>query len=292
MESEASYICGLGDGVRGEREDEDRRVRRIDLAIGGVGGKVRGQLRAGGVDGRLHIARGAVDVAVEIELEDDAGGSGAGGRGHLIDAGDAGELALERRGDGGGHGLGVGAGQRCADGDDGVLDLGQRGDGKKFVGDGAGDDDRDGEQEGGDGALDEGRGEVDGVDASRRRAERLRRWSGDATSRDRRRWRGLGRAVAGDVVGAVEAAKLVAVAGTGAVAGVLSPGLGSVKDIVVLLERFRISLRGGVRAGRRRRRGWVGACRRGCARRTLRRPWRCPGTCGRCGRRRDRRPAW
>ena len=43
--------------------------------------------------------------------------------GHLVDAGDAGELTLERRGDGGGHGLGVGAGERCADGDDGVFDL-------------------------------------------------------------------------------------------------------------------------------------------------------------------------
>ena len=66
------------DGVGGEREDEDGRVGRIDLAIGGVRREVRGQLRAGGVDGGLHIARGAVDVAVEVELHGDAGGAGAG----------------------------------------------------------------------------------------------------------------------------------------------------------------------------------------------------------------------
>ena len=44
----------------------------------------------------------------------------------------------------------------------------------------------------------------------------------------------LGRAVAGDVVGAVEAAKLVASPGRGRSRGALSPGWGSVKDIVAL----------------------------------------------------------
>ncbi len=165
-------------------------------------------MRASGIDGGLHIARGAVDVAIEIELEDDAGGPGAGGRGHLIDAGYAGELALEGRGHGGGHGLGVGTGEGRADGDDGVLDFRERGDGEKCVGDGAGDDDRDGEQEGGDGAPDEGRGEMHGVDVA------------GAVGRDVG-----GRAIAGDVVRTVEAAKLVAVAGAGVVAGGFVAGL-------------------------------------------------------------------
>ena len=61
-----------GQRVRGQRQDQDRRVGRIDLAVGRVAAQARRQVGPRGVDRRLHIARGAVDVAVEAELQGDA----------------------------------------------------------------------------------------------------------------------------------------------------------------------------------------------------------------------------
>ena len=55
----------------GEGQDEDRRVGRVDLAVRGVVRQRRRQVAARGVDGRLHVAGGAVDVAVQVELQDD-----------------------------------------------------------------------------------------------------------------------------------------------------------------------------------------------------------------------------
>ena len=98
--------------VGGEAKHDDGRIGR-DWSCGSWGseGRFVGQLGTGGVDGGLHVAGGAVDVAIEVELHVDAGRAQGGARGHLGDAGDAAELALERGGDGGGHGLGVGAGK-------------------------------------------------------------------------------------------------------------------------------------------------------------------------------------
>ena len=45
----------------------------IDLAVGRIAGQVGGQIAAGGVDGGLDVARGGVDVAVQIELQGDRG---------------------------------------------------------------------------------------------------------------------------------------------------------------------------------------------------------------------------
>ena len=89
MVEAASYIWPLSRMWRGEREHEDGRIGRIHLAVGGIVRKVGGQIAAGGVDGRLHVARGGVDVAVQIELQGDAGRSERAGRGHLGDRGDA-----------------------------------------------------------------------------------------------------------------------------------------------------------------------------------------------------------
>ena len=69
------------------------------------------QLAAGGGDRGLHVLRGGIDVAVEVELQRDRGRPERAGRGHLRDAGDLGELALERRRDRGGHGVRAGAGK-------------------------------------------------------------------------------------------------------------------------------------------------------------------------------------
>src|SRR5438045_5944196 len=44
----------------------------------------------------LHVARGAVDVAVEVELQRDARAAESARRGHLGHAGDGAERAFER----------------------------------------------------------------------------------------------------------------------------------------------------------------------------------------------------
>ena len=55
------------------RQDQDRRIGRIDLLVGRRHGQVLRQVCAGRLDRRLHVLRGAVDVAVEIELQRDRG---------------------------------------------------------------------------------------------------------------------------------------------------------------------------------------------------------------------------
>ncbi len=59
------------DGVGRQRQGDDRRVGRVHLGIGRRIGQVARQRRAGGVDGGLHVLRGGVDVAVEVELQRD-----------------------------------------------------------------------------------------------------------------------------------------------------------------------------------------------------------------------------
>ena len=124
-------MCAGGNVAGSQREQHDRRIGRIDLAIGGLPGKIGGKLAASGVDGGLNVARGGVDVAIEIKLKNDAGGTEAARGGHLRDAGDASELALERRSDGRGHGFRARAGETSANRDGWKIDLRQRRDGKK-----------------------------------------------------------------------------------------------------------------------------------------------------------------
>ena len=52
---------------RGHGQDQDRRVGRVDLAVGRVGLEAGGQVGAGRGDGRLHVARGAIDIARKVE---------------------------------------------------------------------------------------------------------------------------------------------------------------------------------------------------------------------------------
>ena len=143
-----------------KRQQQDRRVGGIDFAIGGLAGKIGGKLAARGVDGGLHVARGGVDVAVQIELQSDVGGAEAAGGSHLRDAGDAAELALERSGHGGGHGFRTGARQAGADGDGREIDLRQRSNRQKPEGNGAGKKNGDGNQRRGDRPANKGSGEV------------------------------------------------------------------------------------------------------------------------------------
>ena len=59
------------DRVGGQRQGQDRRVGRVHLGIGRRVGKVLGQRRCCGIDGRLHVLRRGVDVATELELQGD-----------------------------------------------------------------------------------------------------------------------------------------------------------------------------------------------------------------------------
>src|SRR5262249_14266224 len=112
-------------GVRGRRQQHDRRVRRVDLAVGRRRGEVLGQLPARRIDRALDVVGCAVDVAVEVELDRDRGRAQRTGRGHLRDAGDLRKLALQRLRDRRGHGFGTGAGQGGIDLDGREIDLRQ-----------------------------------------------------------------------------------------------------------------------------------------------------------------------
>ena len=111
--------------IRGRAEQEDRRIRRIDLAIGGRAWKIFRQLAAGCVDRGLHVVCRGIDIAFENELNRDRRRADDAGRGHLRNAGDLRELRLQRLGHSRGHSVGACAGQRCVDLDGGEIDLGQ-----------------------------------------------------------------------------------------------------------------------------------------------------------------------
>ena len=104
----------LRHGVGRQRQDQDGGVGGVHLAIAGIAGQIRGQESAGRVDGRLHIARRRIDVAVQVELHGDARRSQLAGRRHLVDAGDAAELPLQRSRHRSRHGLRTGARQSGA----------------------------------------------------------------------------------------------------------------------------------------------------------------------------------
>ena len=59
--------------IRCEAQNQNRRIRGIHFAIRRVGGQVCRQVSTRRVDRRLHVSRGAVDIAAQIELESDRG---------------------------------------------------------------------------------------------------------------------------------------------------------------------------------------------------------------------------
>ena len=79
--------------------------RRVELAVGGVARQRGGQVRVRGGDGRLHVARRAVDVPVDAEGQLDAGGPHAAGGCHVIDIGNGAQVPLQRRRHGARHDL-------------------------------------------------------------------------------------------------------------------------------------------------------------------------------------------
>ena len=146
--------------LRRQRQDHDRRVGRVDLAIGGVAVEARGQRAPRGVDRRLHVARRAVDVAIEIELQHDPRRAERARRRHLRDPGDQAQRALERHRDGRGHRFGARPRQRCGDRNGRQVDSRQRRYREQAKGDGAGQGEADGQERGRDRAIDEGRRDI------------------------------------------------------------------------------------------------------------------------------------
>ena len=148
--------------LRGQRQDHDRRLRRVDLAVLRHARQGARQQRAAGVDGRLDLARGDVDVLAEVEHHVDARRSLRAVRGQLADPGDGAERALERRRHRRGHRLGAGPGQVGRDEDHREVDLRQRRHRQQRERHRAGEDHRQVEQRGRDRPLDERRREAHG----------------------------------------------------------------------------------------------------------------------------------
>ena len=78
-------------------KDQDRRIGRIDLFVVRRRRQVLRKLAAGGIDRGLDVACGRIDVAAEVELHRDRADAEHARRGHLRDARNLRELALQRR---------------------------------------------------------------------------------------------------------------------------------------------------------------------------------------------------
>ena len=120
VDRDQRHLVGL------DRQDQDRRIGRVDLAIGRARRQVLGQLRAGGIDSRLHIAGRRVDVTVQVELQRDTRLAEHVDRGELCHARYLGELPFQRLRHRGGHDFRAGTGIAGADRDRRELDARQR----------------------------------------------------------------------------------------------------------------------------------------------------------------------
>eukprot|EP01022_Parablepharisma_sp_SALTPOND_P004192 TRINITY_DN118_c0_g1_i1.p1 TRINITY_DN118_c0_g1~~TRINITY_DN118_c0_g1_i1.p1 ORF type:complete len:1977 (+),score=693.89 TRINITY_DN118_c0_g1_i1:34526-40456(+) len=140
------------------RHDHDGRIGRVDLAEGRGIGQVGRQLPGRRIDGGLHVQCSGIDVAVQVELQGDLGAAQGTLRGHLREAGNERELALQRLGHIGGHGLGTAAGQLRGDLDGREVHLRQRCHRQQRPDRHPHQQDGDGQQRGTDGAFDEGCG--------------------------------------------------------------------------------------------------------------------------------------
>ena len=140
---------------RGDDEIEDRLIGGVDLGEGRRRRHALRQQARGLGDGGLHVDGGAVEAAVQIELQRDLRRAERVDRGHRLEAGDGRELVLERRGDRRRHGFRVGAGQLRRDQQRREVDVGQVAHRQRPVGDRAEERDRRHQQAGGDRPLDE-----------------------------------------------------------------------------------------------------------------------------------------
>ncbi len=163
-------------GVRGQGQDHDRRVGRVELAPGRIGAQRRRQVRARCLDRRLDVARGAVDVAIDIELDGDGHGTDVAGRGQLVHAGDRGQAFFQRLGDGGRHGFGRRPRRGRLDDDHGEGDVRQGRHRQVEIGERPGQEDRDSQQRRRHRPIDEEGGDLHvGLPAGRETGLRLKR---------------------------------------------------------------------------------------------------------------------
>ena len=123
--------------VGGQPEKHDRLIRGIELAERRRRRHAGRQQRHHGGNRRLHVNGGAVDVAIEVELQRNVRAAGGARRGHLVEAGDGRELTLERARHRRGHGAGVAAGQSGADVQGREVDVRQVADAERAIRDDA-----------------------------------------------------------------------------------------------------------------------------------------------------------
>ena len=170
-------------GLGLQRQRQDRRIGRVHLRIDRGIGKIARQRRGRCVDRRLHVLRGGVDVAVEIELQRDLRQAERRLRRHGRERRDLTELALERGRDQRSDRVGIGAGQPCRDLDGRKIDLWQRRNRKARISEQPREQNGDPEQRGRDRPRDEGRRDVHG--AARRLTALLPRGAGRADAAGR-----------------------------------------------------------------------------------------------------------
>ncbi len=137
--------------------NQHRSVGRIDFSVIGIARQIRRQIAAGSIDRRLHVATCGVNIAIQIELQHNAGRADLAGRRHLVDARNAAELPLQWSGYGRSHSLRTRARQRRAHLDHRKFDLRQRRNRQELKSNNAGKQEPDGQQRGADRPLDEWR---------------------------------------------------------------------------------------------------------------------------------------
>ncbi len=112
-------------GVRGHGQRQDRRIRRIHLAVDRRSRQVGRQKRLRAVDGGLHFLLGHVDVLFQRELQRNHRCAERTARRHLVQAGQLSKLPLQRRGDRRGRDVRAGARIKRHDLDGWVIHLRQ-----------------------------------------------------------------------------------------------------------------------------------------------------------------------
>ena len=122
-----------GQSFRAHGEVEDRLVRRIHFVVGRRRRHVRRQLRRCAGDSGLHVLRGAVNVAAQVELQGNRGAAERTRRRHRINARDCGKLFFEWSRNGRSYGVGTRPGKRCSDLNRWVINVGKFADRERAI---------------------------------------------------------------------------------------------------------------------------------------------------------------
>ena len=86
-------------GLRGDRQGENGRIRRINFVVDRRHRQIGGQQVAGRVDCRLHLLLGDIQTQVQTELQRNDRCAAGARRRHLIQSRHLAELAFQRRSD-------------------------------------------------------------------------------------------------------------------------------------------------------------------------------------------------